>query len=311
MYISAPDGVVRAFSLATGQLVWQSNAFASTEYPNNAIPYVYGSPTLVGGNLYLYAGYSPGYQINPVPRLSMLVCINATTGNIIYTLDGGVIPTAAADGYVLGSGIFDGNLYCVGKGPTSTTVTAQQQVGGSVLVQGSVLDTSPASSSTTLTTMFANGVPAISDDNMSVWMDYLHMQNATLLNAPPDCNGVPVTLTAVGPSGQEINLGTTTSNSLGHFGFQWTPTTPGLYTIYASFVGSNSYYASTSSTSATVSIASTSPTSSPTPSSTSTSIASTQSSVSNSDLVTYLVVGVIAIIIAIAIATVLMLRKKP
>ena len=67
-------------------------------------------------------------------------------------------------------------------------------MGGSVLIQGSVLDKSPASSSATLTAMYANGVPAISDANMSVWMDYLHMQNSTLLNNPPDCTGVPVTL---------------------------------------------------------------------------------------------------------------------
>ena len=45
--------------------------------------------------------------------------------------------------------------------------------------------------------MYPNGVPAISDANMSVWMDYLYMQNATLLNSPPDCIGVPVTLTAI------------------------------------------------------------------------------------------------------------------
>ena len=30
-------------------------------------------------------------------------------------------------------------------------------------------------------------------------MDYLHMQNSTLLNNPPNCIGVPVTLTAVDP----------------------------------------------------------------------------------------------------------------
>ena len=95
---------------------------------------------------------------------------------------------------LVGQSIYDGNLYGIGKGPTSTTVTAQQQVGGSVLIQGSVLDTSPVSSSATLTAKFPNGVPAISDANMSVWMDYLHMQNSTLLNTPPNCIGVPVTL---------------------------------------------------------------------------------------------------------------------
>ena len=200
LYISAPDGVVRAFSLATGKLIWQSNAFASTEYPNNAIPYVYGNPILVGGNLYVYGAYSVGYQINPVPRFAMLVCINATTGSITYALNGGVAPNAAANGYLLGSGVFDGNLYCLGKGPTSTTIAAQQQVGGSVLIQGSITDTSPASSDATLKVIYPNGVPAVSDANMSTWMDYLHMQNSTLLNNPPQCTGVPVTLTAVDPN---------------------------------------------------------------------------------------------------------------
>ena len=230
-----------------------------------------------------------GYQIDPVPRFAMLVCINATTGDIIYTLNGGVCPAAAANGYVIGSSIFDGNLYCIGKGPTSTTVTAQQQVGGSVLIQGSVLDKSPASSSATLTAMFANGVPAISDADMSVWMDYLHMQNSTLLNNPPNCIGVPVTLTAVDPNGNSINIGTATSDGDGHFAYQWTPTTAGLYKVYATFAGSNSYFSSYAETSATVASASSS---SPAPTS------GTQSTVSNSDIVTYLAIGVVAIIIA-------------
>jgi hypothetical protein len=255
----------------------------------------------VGGNLYEYAGYSVGYQINPVPRFAMLVCVNATTGNVTFTLNGGELLNAASDGYVLASGDYDGNLYCLGKGPTSTTVVTQQQIGGSVLIQGSVLDTSPASSDATLTAMFPNGVPAISDANMSVWMDYLHMQNATLLNAPPDCIGVPVTLTAIDPNGNSINIGTVTSDGSGHFAYQWNPTTAGLDTIYATFAGTNSYFSSYAETSATVALTSSS---SPAPTS------ATQSSVSNSDMVMYFAIGVVVIIIAIAIATVLMLRKK-
>jgi hypothetical protein len=132
-------------------------------------------------------------------------------------------------------------------------------------------------------------------------MDYLHMQNATLLNNPPQCNGVQVTLTAVGPGGQEINLGTTTSNYQGNYGFQWTPTTPGLYTVYATFEGSNSYYPSSSSSYATVSIAS----ATPTPTTAPTNLATT------SDLMTYIIIAAIVIIIAIAIVGALLLRKKP
>jgi hypothetical protein len=294
LYLAFPDGTMTALDLKTGQQVWRSQAFHSTEYTNNAVPYVRGI-VMVGGNIYGYAGYSTGYQINPIPRYAMMTCINATTGDISWTLNGGVWPSAAASGYVIGSGVYDGKLYGVGKGQTSTTVSAPQtaiSAGSTVIVSGSVLDQSAAQPNTA----------AISDADMSVWMDYLHMQNATLLNNPPICTGVPVTLTAVDPNGNTITIGTTTSNNKGTYGFQWTPTNPGLYTIYANFAGTDSYYSSSAATYATV--ASSSMTSSSTPT------ANSQSLVSNSNLVTYIAIGVVAIIIAIAINIVITLRKK-
>jgi hypothetical protein len=292
-YVILSDGTIAAMSLTDGHLVWHSTAFASTEYPNNAVPYVDGM-VMVGGNIYAYAGYSVLYQQNPIPRFNMMTCTNATTGDITYTLNGGVFPVAAADGYVIGLGINDGNIYCVGKGQTTTTVTAPTvsiTAGTTALIQGSVMDNSPGQPNT----------PAISDANMSVQMDYLHMQNSTLLNAPPACIGVPVTLTAVDSNGNAINIGTVTSYGSGVFNYQWTPTTPGLYQIYATFGGSNSYYSSYAQTGATVATAATPvPTASPV-----TGLATT------SDLLTYIVAVAIAIIIAIAIATVLILRKRP
>jgi hypothetical protein len=249
---------------------------------------------MVGGNIYAYAGYSILYQANPVPRFGMMTCVNATTGDITYTLNGGVFPLAAADGYVIGYAINDGKLYCVGKGQTSTTVSAPQTAitaGTTVIISGTVLDQSAAQPNTA----------AISDENMSVWMDYLNMQNSTLLNAPPACIGVPVTLTAVDPNGNAINIGTVTSDTSGSFAYQWTPTTAGMYTIYATFTGSNSYYSSYAETHATVS---TTPTVSPTPTPVS-GLATTSS------VMTYIIIAAIAIIIAIAIVGALILRKHP
>ncbi len=298
LYIQFSDGTMRAYSLKDGQEVWRSKAIASTEYPNNAVPYV-TSLLMVDGKLYGFAGYSSQYKINPISRHAMMICVNATNGDTIFTLNGGIRDSAAANGYVIGTGDFDGNLYCLGKGTTSTTLTAQQQVGGSVLIQGSILDTSPASSNADLTAKFPNGVPAISDADMSVWMDYLHMQNATLLNNPPNCIGVPVSLDALDANGNSIHIGTVTSYGSGIFNYQWTPTTPGLYQIYATFGGSNSYYSSFAETRATVASAATS---SPAP--------TAQTSVSNSDMLMYFAIIAIAIIIAIAVATVLILRKK-
>jgi hypothetical protein len=300
LYLAFSDGTTAALSLKDGHQVWRSKSIPSTEYTENAVPYVIGM-VMVDGKIYAYAGYSVSYQIDPMPRFGMLICTNATTGDIIYTLNGAIYPSAAANGYVIGISVYNWNLYCIGKGTTSTTVTAQQQVGGSVLIQGSVLDKSPTSSDALLTSKYPNGVPAISDADMSVWMDYLHMQNATLLNTPPNCIGVPVSLDALDANGNYMHIGDVTSDGSGVFGYQWTPTTPGLYAVYATFSGSNSYFSSYADTRATVA-ATTTP--APTATSGPSNLATT------SDLMTYIVVGVIAIIIAIAIVGALILRKK-
>jgi hypothetical protein len=289
-YAMFPDGTMAAYSLATGQLVWHNTAIPSTEYTANAVPYVTGM-VMVGGNIYAYAGYSILYQANPVPRFGMMTCVNATTGDITYTLNGGVFPLAAADGYVIGYAINDGKLYCVGKGQTSTTVSAPQTAitaGTTVIISGTVLDQSAAQPNTA----------AISDENMSVWMDYLNMQNSTLLNAPPACIGVPVTLIAVDPNGNAVTIGTATSDYQGNYGFQWTPTIPGLYHIYATFAGSNSYYTSSASTYATVASASSSPSPTSTP-------------IANPPYELYTIGMGVAIIVAIAVVGLLLLRKRP
>jgi hypothetical protein len=294
-YAMFPDGTIAAMSLATGQLVWHSKAIPSTEYTANAVPYVDGL-VMVGGNIYAYAGYSVLYQQNPISRFNMMTCTNATTGDITWTLNGGVFPVAAADGYVIGLGINDGNLYCIGKGQTSTTVSVPQTTitaGTTVIISGTVLDQSAGQPNT----------PAISDASMSEWMDYQHMQNSTLLNAPPDCTGVPVTLTAISSTGTIVNLGTVTSDGDGHFAYLWTPTTAGFYTIYATFAGTNSYFESYAETAANVATTAVSPT--PTPTTTPTAF------VTSSTLMTYIVVAVIVMIIAIAVATVLILRRHP
>ncbi|HLN45946.1 MAG TPA: PQQ-binding-like beta-propeller repeat protein [Candidatus Sulfotelmatobacter sp.] len=251
LYMAFEDGTMAALSLATGKLLWRSQPIASTEYTNNVVPFVMGGLILVGGNLYGYAGYTTGYQINPVPRFAMLVCINATTGDIIYTLNGGICPTAAANGYLIGNSVNDGSYYCIGKGPTSTSVSIQNDVianGATVLIKGNVMDMSPASQDYAVKVRFPNGVPAVADSAMSEWMDYLYMQNATLLNNPPKPNGVTVRVAAMDNNGQVTDLGTTTSDYTGQFSLPWKPTTEGMYKIFATFDGSNSYFGSYAAT---------------------------------------------------------------
>ncbi len=288
LYTMFPDGTTRAYSLKDGHQVWVSEPFASTEYNENAIPMT-NSMVLVGGNVYVFAGYSSQYKINPIPRQAMLVCINATTGDISWTLNGGLRPSSAANGYVIGTGDYDGKLYCVGKGQSSTSVTIQNDVvtnHATVLIKGNVLDQSPSSP----------GTPAVADSSMSEWMDYIYMQNASLVNNPPQPTGVPVTLKAVDPNGNTITIGSTTTDSKGNFAINFVPETVGMYTIKASFAGTNSYYKSDSETQLSV-IAQAEAT-------------PTQSPIANPPYELYTIGMGTAIIVALAIA-VLLLRKKP
>jgi hypothetical protein len=281
---------MRAYSLTDGHLIWTSKPFASTEYANNAVPYCYAGVVMEGGLIYGYAGYSTLYQIDPLPRFNMLVCINATTGDTVFALNGGIDTSAAANGYVFGSSINDGNLYCVGKGQTSTSVVIQNDVvanGATVLIKGNVLDQSPAQP----------GTPAVSDANMSEQMDYLHMQNSTLLNNPPQETGVPVTLTAVDPNGNFITIGSTTTDSAGNYAVNFVPSAVGIYTIKATFAGTNSYWPSNSETSLSV----TSPDAKATPTPVK----------EETDNTSMFIGSTLAIIIAIAIVGLLMLRKHP
>ena len=243
--------------------------------------------------------YSSSYKINPIPRHGMTVCINAANGDIVFTLNGGIRNSATANGYIIGIGDYDGNYWAIGKGPTSTTVTAQQQLDGSALIQGSVIDTSPIAQEYASKVKFANGVPAVSDADMSEWMDYLYMQNATLLNNPPFPNGVSVTLTAIGSDGSVIDIGKTKTNGFyGTFAQAWTPPKEDTYQIIATFEGSESYYSSGAATAVTVGQATESP---------------TQPVVEVPDY-TMTIIGVgIAIIVVVVIAVavaVLLLRKR-
>jgi hypothetical protein len=144
------------------------------------------------------------------------------------------MPTISiADGYAVSLDGMDNQIYCFGKGQTATTVSASPKVvanGSSIIIEGTVLDQSPG----------AKDTPAISDDYMTAWMEYLYKQRP----CPADLTGVPVKLEAFGSDGSYIEIGTVTSDPYGNFKSAWTPPKQILYTIMATFAGSDSYFSS-------------------------------------------------------------------
>jgi len=199
--------------------------------------------------------------------------------------------SVVADGYLSVSSS-DGYQYVYGKGKTATTVTASPKTvakGASVLIEGTVLDQSPAQPNT----------PCVSKESMVTQMQYLHKQQ------PVDgmwhnetVNGVPVALTAIGTDGTVVDIGVVTTNGYyGTFSKTWTPPKEDTYTITASFAADDSYGSSAAATALSVGPA------------TAATGNTQQQEIVIPDYTLTIVGAAIAIIIALAIA-VLLLKKK-
>jgi hypothetical protein len=304
---SGYGGVIIAYNLTTGQQSWNftaSNIGFESPYGNYPINIF----AIADGKIYTLAGEHS--TTNPLWRGPNIRCISATDGKEIWNLlgqgaDNGAHLTGQymqmADGKVVGLNYMDNELYCIGPGPSATTVSAPQTVpaiGSSVMITGTVTD------QTTTGRRNANynfdftlqGTPAISDASMGRWMEYMFENQAK----PTNATGVPVALSAIDPNGNIVPIGTTTSDVNGNYGLLFKPDVPGTYQILASFAGSKAYSPSQSTTYLAVVEG---PTVTPGPTATPASVA---------DM--YLIPATIGIIVAIAIATiviVLALRKRP
>jgi hypothetical protein len=251
LYSVGIGGILYAYDLSNGHTAWTYN-----------LTDPYGEP--VTGNRWwgwidlivddkIYIGTLEHSAENPLPRGAPYICVNATDGSEIFRINGLLRETRwggnpiIGDSIIAGMDTYDQRIYALGKGPSTMTLTAAPKVsiqGSSVLVEGTVMDNSPGTQSDALKLRFPNGVAAVSDASQSQWMLYLYKQFA----APSNATGVPVTISVLDANGNYRTVGTTTSDSTGAYSFSWIPDIPGKYTVYATFAGSLSYYASAAET---------------------------------------------------------------
>lgn len=296
---------VHAIDWNTGKIVWDfisptPYAFETPYEVNGTGVYTFHSAGLVAdGKLYVVnTEHSPS---QPYTRGWRLFCLNATTGQNIWSISNGqgapgsrIFQGAIADGYLAMTNEYNGYMYVFGKGLSTTTITATPAVisnGNTVLIQGTVLDQSPAQPDT----------PCVSANSMSTEMEHLHMQYPIDgLNHNVTMTGVPVTITAIAQDGSVINLGTTTTNAYyGTFSLTWTPPKTGNYTITTSFTSDDAYGSSSAATAITVG---------PAPEQ-----IQFPAQVTSPDYTMTIIGGVIAVIVAVAIAAgaiILMVRKR-
>jgi hypothetical protein len=315
-------GIVEAFDLKTGRILWNwTRGSAGIDSPYGVYElFGYRTHSIADGKLFLQEGvmYSP--PLHPARR----VVLDCNTGELVWDIlsyssrAGSII----ADGCLQEWDSYDCKLYTFGKGPTQTTVTAPDTavtIGSSITIRGTVMDISAGAKQDGVVELFPSGLPAVSDESMTGWMEYVYKQKTK----PSNTIGVEVTIDVKDASGSSRSIGTATTDANGFFSFNWKPDVLGKYTVYATFGGSESYWPSHAVSAFTADEAKVNPAMTETPSPTAT-IAPTvipTATVSASPTVaptpgtgisteTLLIAGAAVIIIAVVAVAAILLRKR-
>ncbi len=306
IYFTGYGGILYAYDVKTGNQVWTygngglgNSTFAGLEISYGNYPLFID--VIADGKIFL--GTTEHSPNSPYAKDARYRAINATDGTEVWTLMGwgtGMDTTydRVADGFFVFLNTYDMQIYSVGKGPSALTVDAPMAAipqGSSLVIRGTVTDVSAGTKQPAQLARFPNGVPAVSDDSQTAWMEYVYMQKPR----PMDAAGVEVILSVVDANGNYREVGKSTSNADGFFSYNWKPDIPGEYVVYASFLGSESYWPSHAVTSFAVDPAPDA-TTQPTP---------IPQSVADLYFVPA-VAGIIVAIVVVGAVIVLMLRKR-
>jgi hypothetical protein len=259
LFTTGYTGSVYAYDLYNGTLCWKQEAPTGGE--------IFKYYTLFHGvtaDGKIYIGTHEHSADTPLLKGAQVRAFDVNTGEYVWQMMGWAHPgtIAVADGVLTYWNNYDHQVYAVGKGASSTTIQATDiiQAGSSVMIKGTVTDVSPGTQQSEQSLRFPNGVPAVSDESQSAWMEYVYMQKPR----PTNVTGVTVDLSVVDANGNYRSIGTTLADADGFFSMNWMPDIEGKFTVYASFMGSESYWPSHAVTAFNVDPAPATPTPMPT-----------------------------------------------
>jgi outer membrane protein assembly factor BamB len=264
LYSYAFGGILYCYDLQTGNLIW---SYGNGGVPGNntdsgvqAPGYYPGFIQAVGGHDLsdgvIYIAVTEHTIETPVFKGSFQRAINASNGAELwsindYTGEFSAISYAIADGY---SNFFNGednSIYTLGRGPTTTTVSAPNLAaasGQAIVLTGSVLDISSGAKQDAQAARFPNGIPCAADSIMGDWMGYIYQQKPL----PSNFLGITVEIMVVDANSNFRSIGTATTDAKGNYNLIWTPDISGNYQVVANFAGTEGYWPSSSTTAFTV-----------------------------------------------------------
>jgi hypothetical protein len=307
IYGLAYGGVLYCYNLTTGVRTWTNG---NGETPGNntdaGIGRGYYPQLIVGvGNGVIYTEALQHTIITPIYKGQMARAINATDGTEIwqisdYTGTFSSFSYAMADGYSNWFNGYDNQIYTVGQGPSTMSVSAPDLGAASyqpVVIKGTIYDISAGSKQDQQAANFPNGIPLAADSVMADWMGYVYQQKPL----PTNFVGVNVNIDVLDANGNYRSIGTATTDATGKFSLVWTPDIPGNYQVVASFAGTKGYYPSSATTTFTV-MSAPAATSAPTP---------TPVSIADQYFLPMSIVIIVVVVIIGVLLAALMLRKRP
>ncbi|MGE5637324.1 MAG: PQQ-binding-like beta-propeller repeat protein, partial [Chloroflexota bacterium] len=302
LYISGSYGGVYGINETNGNIEWNFHAYTPYQFETpyqtgiGSAEYAFHVGVLIADKK-LYVSAAEHTPSEPLTRGLNLYCLNVLTGQQLWNFSASQVDQsraftgAVADGYLAFGSEYDAVMYVFGKGQSATTVSVPQTqitTNESVIISGTVLDQSPGQP----------GTACVSAQSMSEWMNHLHTQGPI----PTNVIGVPVSIDAVDPNNNFVNIAKVTTDMSGTFSYVWTPTITGPYKITATFAGDDSYGSSYAQTAAIVVNAPQAP-ATPEP--------IQINAATPTDVMTYSLIAAIAVIIALAIVAVLVLKRRP
>ncbi len=307
IYSLSYGGILFCYDLKTGEMLW-TNGNGHTPGNNTdtgtSVPGPHPAFVNAIGNGVIYTVATQHTTITPISKGQMARAINATDGTEIwaisdYTGEFSSESYAMADGYCNWFNGYDNQIYTVGRGPSTLTVTApnlEATPNQAIAIKGTIYDISAGSKQNQQAMNFPNGIPLAADQSMTDWMGYVYQQKPL----PTNFTGVDIQINVIDANGNYRTIGTAISDATGQYNLIWKPDIPGQYTVIATFTGTNGYWPSTATTAFSVSEPQPTPTASPTP----------QPSIAD----TYFIPATVGLLIAIVIVgalIILMLRKRP
>ncbi len=246
------SGVLYCYDELTGDLLWtygNSNEDGNSTRAGYENAYgVYPTLIMAMGRDMIYAAATEHTINTPIYKGARVICIDANDGTEVWDLSSFVnsfhsISLAIADGFTTWWNGYCNQIFTTGRGPSELTLEAPLAAvkqGESIILRGTVLDIATGTTQDEQAARFPNGVPAVSDDCMTDWMEYVYMQRPR----PEDVTGVAVKLAYQLQDGTWKDIDQVTSDEYGNFGFKWTPPDEGTYVVKAFFLGSDAYWGS-------------------------------------------------------------------